>query len=390
MAREEQTVTRHKLEATRQITSRTRQQQAYMKRAIATAQNGVNEHHQETDHENEILFEMEGERGKALMERQQAQRELDEVKAILEKQRLSFLDQSREFQASCKRVRIRSSMLGLDHAPLMAFATVTTMETEWTKTKNSSLHSNVLLPNTFDDPSQTRVFPPATTSNEGGEELAGPSSNPRHWIPNGSDEPMSESLQAFQQQLGRTQQVRRSLEKLKPQQIKATDQEKSRSKRQEQLLSQLNRIKEDCERIEKEIAKVQHETVETKELGQAFEKDVKAKYHEAAQQRFEAGITGNHNRARTRNPYAKQTKTHATLRFQQDQSSCQSSGLGGSSLNNSMSSRIYNADRAPPASQNTSHSQHQSHLAGPMRVDRQFASMVSITAPPGTNSDCCP
>ena len=174
-----------------------RKEQDAMKVDTETAHKEASHFHHQIDKANDELFEMEGQRGKAMMKHQQAKRELDQAKAFVDEQRRQFLEKSREFRASCKRIRFRSSVLGLEYAPLKAFATVV-----------AGHKKNFVSPCDFVESNQTRVLLPAT---EDGQE-ADPGSDPTKWKPDARDEDMKKAIESYTKASERHGKAKQTLE----------------------------------------------------------------------------------------------------------------------------------------------------------------------------------
>ena len=269
--REETKKTRLKIDEVNQSISRTRQERDAMKRDIVSAQSEAKEYNNSIDYSSETLFEMEGERGRVMMEKQQAQRELDQVKAFVDEQRRQFFDQSKAFRASCKRARLQSASLGLQYAPLKAYATVMVEEAEEMvmfnkKIRRRSVH--VVAPSDFSEANHSSIFAPATADGEEADLTCDPIS----WIPASGDGEMINSLQAYKKEWECHQKVKQSLEELKSKGKTASDEAKKRSERKQRQMAQLNSLKKDCEGTEREIAELQVKTIDKKEEARAYEK----------------------------------------------------------------------------------------------------------------------
>ena len=181
--------------------------------------------------------------------------------------------------------------------------------------------------------------------------------------------------------------------------------------------AQKKSIEKDIGGLEREIAELKAQNLDTKEKAREREKGwakswicfecysafsrivfsfqpvaVKAKRQAIAQKRFEDGLTGNSNNSRTvaptsndarpSNPYAKRNKSQ-----QSSADGSQAIRLGSKSqrglFHSNSLSQPASTSRTPSASRPNSYSyQQHPHRSGRIRVDKQFASTVSILAPP--------
>jgi hypothetical protein len=71
---------------------------------------------------------VEQEHTQAFLAKDRAQQEQTCLQQCLAENRQGFLEQSREFRSNCKRMRLRASALGLDHASIRAFSIVNDMD----------------------------------------------------------------------------------------------------------------------------------------------------------------------------------------------------------------------------------------------------------------------
>ena len=71
---------------------------------------------------------VEQEHTQAFLSKDRAQQEQTCLQQCLAEYRQGFLEQSREFRSNCKRMRLRASALGLDHASIRAFSIVNDMD----------------------------------------------------------------------------------------------------------------------------------------------------------------------------------------------------------------------------------------------------------------------
>jgi predicted nucleic acid-binding Zn-ribbon protein len=84
--------------------------------------------HSRMDEANKEYTKVEQEHTQAFLAKVRAQQEQTCLQQCLAENRQGFLEQSREFRSNCKRLRLRASTLGLDHASIRAFSIVNDMD----------------------------------------------------------------------------------------------------------------------------------------------------------------------------------------------------------------------------------------------------------------------
>jgi hypothetical protein len=84
--------------------------------------------HGRVDAANAEYTNVEQEHTQAFLAKDRAQQEQSCLQQCLAENRQGFLEQSREFRSNCKRMRLRASALGLDHASIRAFSIVNDMD----------------------------------------------------------------------------------------------------------------------------------------------------------------------------------------------------------------------------------------------------------------------
>lgn len=266
---------RIKIEEIQQSIQTSRQEQTTMKRDIQVAQKESNEFHQQVDQGNETLFQLQADQSRAMVEHRRAQRELENVKMFVEEQRRQFLERSRDFRASCRRARFSAATMGLEYAPLRAFATVYGMvETDVTSGDRAPASSSGVLLSAFEE-SNEGVFHPAMESLGEITVVADETatlSDPAQWNPDPRDDEMKTALALYDTELGLYKSAKHGLEESRARHKKSRDQAASRSQRKEQLLAQLHRIEKDNTDMEAKLTQLAEETEEAKALGKGFEK----------------------------------------------------------------------------------------------------------------------
>jgi chromosome segregation ATPase len=78
----------------------------------------------ETDKTLTSLVQLEQEHAVATSKKQQAKTKMQTAQQIVQDHRRTFLEESRNFRSSCKRLCVRAGLLGLKHAPLQAYIVV--------------------------------------------------------------------------------------------------------------------------------------------------------------------------------------------------------------------------------------------------------------------------
>jgi len=239
---------------------------------------------QQVDRGNEELWKIQADETKARVERQRAQQELDGIKLFVEEQRRQFLEQSRDFRRSVKRTRLRASMLGLEYAPLKAFATVMAAEKDKsataTTTTTTTTTTEIVDPSAFEE-SNEGVVQPALELVGGNWTVADEASNsidPNRWKADERDDEMKTSLDMYHEERTSLTKVQQTLEHLQTIHKKAEQEAVSRLQRKEQLFAQMQRIEKDILDMEQELNRLEQDTQESSELGQGFERGLSYKF----------------------------------------------------------------------------------------------------------------
>ena len=262
--------TQIKIEEIQHSIQTSRQEQATMKDDIQAAQKESNHFHQQVDQGNETLFQLQADQSRAMVEQRRAQRELENVKMFVEEQRRQFLERSRDFRASCRRARFSAATMGLEYAPLRAFATVSAMA----DIAGGDRVSSGVLPSAFVE-SNDGVLRPAVESLGDITVVADETVtlfDPSQWNPDPRDDEMKSALELYGVELELYKKAIHLLESSRSQHLKARDQAASRTQRKEQLLAQLHRIEKDNNDMEDKLIQLKEETDEARALGEGFEK----------------------------------------------------------------------------------------------------------------------
>lgn len=269
---------RWKIEQTNESIESTRQERDSMQRDTSTAHAEANDFHRQVDEAYEKLSKIQTEHSRILMEKQRAERQLEGVKSFVEENRRQFLDQSREFRASCKRVRLRANDLGLEYAPSRAFATVMMdplIPEEWQKVGNAVSPCSV-MPCAFQEDESGVHRPALMPGNEQLLVLDGSTNDsgvdPAKWVPDPCDEEMKEALELFKKERELHEEVKYSLEQLKAKSASLNERAANRRHRTEKLQSQLDRISGENASLEDQIVELEQVTINTKEMAESYKK----------------------------------------------------------------------------------------------------------------------
>jgi chromosome segregation ATPase len=252
---------------------RMRQDRESMKRDIIDAKQETGELHQQIDQANEKLLELEGQRSRALMRKQRAERELQQFKDYRDNQFHQFKERSREFRAAIKRERFRAAESGLKNAQLQAFATV------MTDPSVMELYPKMVVPvspRDFEERTGTIFFP---AKQRGGQVPFADdgiqttlTTDPRLWIPDPRDQEMKNALEEYRKEIAEYEKRQKEVEELRTMHRDASEKSKSRAERKEQLQAQFNRIEKDNAAMEHQTESLKEETEEVRAMGKSFEK----------------------------------------------------------------------------------------------------------------------
>jgi len=286
--RNEMKQARLKMEGIQTSMAKTKQEREVLKRDTEVSHRETNEIHCQVDQATEVLFQLEEERSRVRMQTQMAHQALQLTKSFVEEQRRQFLEESRQFRANCKRMRLRASGMGLEYASLRAFATVVAAEQTAAivaEPTEQELLGEIMTPTIFRDNTDS-ILRPATqsktlakSSNAAKEDEIevedngnNGKSDPSQWIPDPRDEEMKEALHRYRKEQAAYQEGQEAFQDIQSQEKKLREKAASRAQRKEQLLAQLKRIQNDNDEMEKELVDLEEQTKESRELGKAFEK----------------------------------------------------------------------------------------------------------------------
>jgi chromosome segregation ATPase len=246
-ARDETASMRLKIEETQQQIERLKEERASMK--DQTKIHGTERKTLESQTEQALveLMELEQTHSIVLAEHGQAKSKLDNVKRLAQEHRQAFLEDTRAFRSSCKRLCVRAGLLGLTHAPLGAYRIVQ-------QTRGKDAH---LLQEDDDESSSS------TNLNTGcgrGQDYD-----------KKNDEEMTQALLCYQNYQKSHRLAEQARDDTAAKKNGIVEKAENRKNRKAQLQAQLERIQKDVGQLESQIAMVGEQTAEAKDMGNNFE-----------------------------------------------------------------------------------------------------------------------
>ena len=187
--------------------------------------------------------QVEEQYSKTFLAKEMAQQQKANLQQCIVEHRQAFLEESREFRAHCKRLRLRASVLGLDFAPMGAFALAKGMDV--------SIYEEV------DESSM------AAASNDFG-------GDPEQWLIAADDEEMKERFQSYMQRKAEYDAVQKELDQWKARKQAASDKADRRQEGKDQLQTQLSRIHKDNADLQSQIDELNRLADEAQQMGESF------------------------------------------------------------------------------------------------------------------------
>jgi len=230
--------TQQKIASTKQERCETEQQILTAEQETTLFQNKIEESYKE-------YSDVEEEYSKAFLAKEAAQQQKANLQQCIVEHRQAFLEESREFRANCKRMRLRASVLGLDFAPMGAFAL--------SKGMDASIYQGM------DETSTTAA----------GNDF---SNDPEEWTIAMNDEEMNERFDAFKQRKTEYDVVQTELDEWKSRKQAASDKADRRQERKDQLQTQLARIHKDSADLQSQIDELNRLADEAQQMGECFAK----------------------------------------------------------------------------------------------------------------------
>lgn len=228
-AREETGKMRLQIEQTNEGIEGLLQERESMQTEKEAAQQDQKKLELETENSLASLVQLNQDHAVAASKKQQAKTKMQTAQQIVQDHRRTFLEASRNFRSSCKRVCVRAGLLGLKHAPLQAYIVVKRLD-----------HHQILEE---EDPRDEHE----------------------------DDAEMNEAkkrLESSQESERQTKQERnKSLSRKRTLQEKA----ETRKSRKLQLQSQLDRIQKDVGDLETQVLNLKEQTAEAREMASSYE-----------------------------------------------------------------------------------------------------------------------
>jgi hypothetical protein len=128
LARNERAQTERDTAATQELMDELAQQRSTLEKDTVQAVEEAAVFHGRVDVAYTEYSNVEQEHTQAFLAKDRAQQKQTCLQQCLAENRQGFLEQSREFRSNCKRMRLRASALGMDHASIRAFSIVNDMD----------------------------------------------------------------------------------------------------------------------------------------------------------------------------------------------------------------------------------------------------------------------
>lgn len=167
--------------------------------------------------------------------------------------RQAFLEASREFRSNCKRMRLRASALGLDHASIRAFSVVKGMDG---RVYDELDHSMPDL------------------ANEDSQDLQG---DPDAWYIDRDDQDMKDQIALYNQKKQVFEDAKLNFESFKIRKEAAMEKVVGRENRKEKLQAQVDKIQKESADLEAQIQEQEFLTQETNLMAENY---IKSKYRQ--------------------------------------------------------------------------------------------------------------
>jgi chromosome segregation ATPase len=186
---------------------------------------------------------VEQEHTQAFLAKARAQQEQTCLQQCLAENRQGFLEQSREFRSNCKRMRLRASALGLDHASIRAFAIVNEMD--------GFIYDEL-------------DHPPALTDDEETED------DPGDWVAEDEDEEMQGHLLLYRKEQQAFEIATQRFDKCKTRKETEMNKASSRKDSKDKLQAQVDKIQKDSMDLESMIREKESSTQDMKFMRDNF------------------------------------------------------------------------------------------------------------------------
>jgi chromosome segregation ATPase len=222
----------------RSLQSKHKRDEVEMKATTTAALEKTERFNQQIDQEDQENCQLEQSLAPVTVKRDRVQHRLDALKTQRAQQQQDFLDESHQFRADVKRLRLQATLLGLEHATAQAHAAVSGMDTA-----------------VFDG------LDPVTV------DLDNPASDPEQWT---MIDGLKNDLKVYLEkkaQLSKAQDLLMEAESRKQVVLRRSS---AREKRQQQYHSQLDRIGKETRDLESQLQEMEQLTEEAKQLAEAF------------------------------------------------------------------------------------------------------------------------
>lgn len=185
---------------------------------------------------NEALDEynkLEQRHAQALLDKTEAHRQLQFTKSFIDSSRLEFLQQSRDFRTTCKRMRLSASSVGEESATCMAFLERHDVSVDWTNDIQDTMDNGDL----------------------------------------------ERAIQTHAQCLQERNDAQRTLAAVRAREEASSQKSQSRQSQKNKLLAQLERVRRETMDCENQLKDLDQQTKEAREMAHNYEKGEFAQVH---------------------------------------------------------------------------------------------------------------
>ena len=227
-AREETDKMRLQIEQTNQGIEGLLQERESMQTETEAAQQDQKKLEVEAESTLASLVQLEQDHAFATSKKQQAKTKMQTAQQIVQDHRRTFLETSRNFRSSCKRLCVRAGLLGLKHAPLQAYIVV------------KNLDHQVLEQEDQKDERE-------------------------------DDAEMKEANERLESSRDSRRQTKQERDKCVSRKRMLQEKAETRKSRKLQLQSQLDRIQKDIGEFETQVSNLNEQTAEAREMASSYE-----------------------------------------------------------------------------------------------------------------------
>jgi predicted nuclease with TOPRIM domain len=227
-ARRENAKIQAEMESIRLEIEKLQSQRVEMKAPTKQAQDETASLHTRVNDALDEYNKLEQRHSQALLNKTEACRQLQFTKSYIDSSRLDFLQQSRDFRTTCKRMRLSASAVGEESATSMAFLEHHHVTVDWTNDTQD------------------------TTDN--GD--------------------LEQAIQAHAQCKQERDEAQRTLEAVRAREEAASIKSSSRESQKNKLLAQVERVRRETTDCEHQLRDLDQQTKEAREMAHNYEKDV--------------------------------------------------------------------------------------------------------------------